>query len=392
MGNPLAQQSSSDAGHTAGLGAARAIYFFYFAAGSTIIPYLSIYYQELGLPGGQIGILIGITPVVALFAAPAWSALADASGRHRTILLFAMGLSGLAYWSLGIPQTFAALALVVALAASVTAPIIPLVDNSVVEQLGARRDAYGKQRVWGSYGWGVAGLFSGWLVGRLGLSVIFYSYPILMGLGLLMARHFPVSPAAIGVKLGSGAQALFSQRRWLLFLAVVWAAGASLAMFNNFLFIFLRNIGTSDALLGMALALGIISEIPFFFYSDRLLRRFGATGLLLIGAGFIFGRTLALSLVASPWQALALQLMVGPTFALIWVAGVEYASRIAPPGLGATAQGVFQGVFVGLGFASGSVLGGLLLQNYGIRVMFQAAAMIIFLAGLLFWLVNRLRR
>jgi PPP family 3-phenylpropionic acid transporter len=371
------------------MSAPRAVYFFFFAAASTLVPYLTLYYQTLGLSGIQIGILAAIPPIVSLFAAPAWGALADKTRRHRTILLSAMGLSAIVNLSMILMQQFSSLAFIVAMAAFVTAPIIPLVDNSVIEQLGARRNEYGKQRVWGSYGWGVAGLASGWLVGKMGLPVIFVSYALLLGLGLLMARNFPVSAKGIGLHLGNNVLSLLTQRRWILFLLVVWIAGAGIAMFNNYYFIFLDQIGTSDGMMGVALALGILSEIPFFIYSNRFLKRFGSAGVLLIGTGVITIRNLVCSMVGIPWQGLALQLIQGPTFALVWVAGVEFASQIAPPGMGATAQGIFGGVFTGLGFASGSLLGGILMQELGIRPMYQISALGVFLASLLFILVSR---
>lgn len=368
----------------------RAIYFFYFAGAACLIPYLALYYQSLGLSWGQIGILTGIPSVTAMLAAPAWGAAADATRQHKRVLLLALSLSALSVLVIGMVDRFPTLVVIVAIYAVFTAPILPLVDNSVVEQLGTRRGDYGRQRVWGSYGWGAAGLASGWIISAAGMGVIFPLYALLLGSGLLFAWRFRVSEASIGIKLGRNLHLLFSNRRWLLFLGMVWAAGAGLAMLNNFYFIFLKEIGTSDGLLGVALALGILSEIPVMLYSNRLLKRFEAVGLLMIAAIIIILRILAYSLAVSPGQALALQLLQGPTFALVWVAGVEFASQIAPKGMGATAQGVFSGIFSGLGFASGSVLGGVLFGAYGVRIMYQCAAGVVLAGLLLFVLFNLL--
>lgn len=366
----------------------RAIYFFYFAGAACLIPYLVLYYQDLGLSGGQIGILTGIPPVMALLAAPAWGALADATHQHKRILLLTISLSAISVPIIAYMNSFAGLALIITLYAFFTVPILPLVDNSVVEQLGDRRGEYGRQRVWGSYGWGAAGLASGWIVGAFGMWIIFPLYSLMLGFGLLAARNFRVTEVSIGIHLGRNLRQLFTNRRWLLFLGLVWAAGAGLAMFHNYYFIFLKEIGTSDGLLGVALALGILSEIPFMLYSNRLLMRFKAGGLLVIACLAIVLRILICSLAISPWQALALQLLQGPTFALVLVAGVEFASQIAPPGMGATAQGIFSGIFSGLGFASGSVLGGILYQGFGIRIMYQSAAAIVFSGLVVFLMVN----
>ena len=67
----------------------------------------------------------------------------------------------------------------------------------------------------------------------------------------------------------------------------------------------------------------------------------------------------------SPWLGIAIHLLHGLSFSGMWMAGVAYANRLAPPGLGATAQGLFNAIFNGLGFFGGSFFGGLLYDRYG---------------------------
>ena len=368
--------------------APRAIYFFYFAALANLAPYLALYYQSLGLTGGQIGILIGISPIAGLIAAPSWGALADTTRQHKRILLLTIAASSISVFILSFIHTYAWLVLIVAVYAFFTTPIIPLVDNSVLELLGDRRQEYGKQRVWGSYGWGLAGLVSGLLIQRFGLPVIFYAFAILLSFGLIAAARFPVSQRSNSGKLDLKALRLFTECNWLVFLGVVMVIGAAMAMVGNYFMIYLRVLSTPDAWLGVALALAIVSEIPFLFFSDRLLRRFGIVGLIVMGGGVVGLRALMFSFASAPWQALMLQLLHGLTYALVLVGGVEYASRIAPPGLGATAQGVFGGVFNGLGYAFGSLVGGLLLDSVGVMGMYRWAGVGVLLAVIIFYFAS----
>jgi PPP family 3-phenylpropionic acid transporter len=86
-------------------------------------------------------------------------------------------------------------------------------------------------------------------------------------------------------------------------------------------------------------------------------------------------RALLYSLIHVPWLALLIQLLHGPTFSLMWVAGVSYADKIAPPGREATAQGLFAGVMLGIGSAAGAFVGGLLYEYAGPLIMFRLAAL-----------------
>ena len=85
-------------------------------------------------------------------------------------------------------------------------------------------------------------------------------------------------------------------------------------------------------------------------------------------------RALAYSFIKVPWMAIPIQLLHGPTFSLMWFSGVSYADEIAPVGLGATVQGLFSGVMLGIGAAAGAFLGGLLYDHIGIINMFRVTA------------------
>jgi MFS transporter, PPP family, 3-phenylpropionic acid transporter len=72
-----------------------------------------------------------------------------------------------------------------------------------------------------------------------------------------------------------------------------------------------------------------------------------------------------------------LQLLHGPSFAVMWISGVALARRLAPPGLGATAQGLFSSVGTGLGGAVGAVAGGWIFGAIGPAGAFQTAALVL---------------
>jgi uncharacterized membrane protein YfcA len=57
--------------------------------------------------------------------------------------------------------------------------------------------------------------------------------------------------------------------------------------------------------------------------------------------------------------------------------------------MGATAQGLFTGIYMGLGSATGAVVGGFLLERVGSMVMFRYAAGWSLLALLLFVVAGR---
>lgn len=350
------------------------MYFLYYAAAATLLPFLVIYYQDLGLKGTQIGFLAGLPPLLSLVSAPVWGIVSDLTRRRKLSLLIAIG--GAIVLALALPAVKAFLWLIpaVMLFSFFSSPIMPLVDSTTMSLLGGQKEEYGRIRLWGAVGWGVAAPVIGWLIETGSVTWSFWGYAGLMGLGLLIALSIPIR-SGIEPIAQSEVRLFLTSPRWLVFLTVAFCGGVALAMISNFLFLFLRELGADEFSLGLTLTVATLSELPVLFFSDRLLRRWNAQRLM--GAALLFYavRALAYSFIVVPWLALLIQLLHGPTFSLMWVAGVSYADRMAPPGLEATAQGLFSGVMLGVGAATGAFLGGLLYEHLGPLSMFRLAAL-----------------
>ena len=363
---------------------AKTFYFIFFAAAASLMPFLALYYQGLGLSGREIGLLTGIVPLATLISAAVWSAIADATHKHHLLLLVAIIGTAVSVYLMLQAATFILLIPVVTLYAIFLAPIIPLVDNSVLAALGERKDEYGRQRVWGSYGWGIAGAVIGFAIQRTGLDLVFYVYLVLFFILFFVAHRLPMTEEPISEPFWRGLRALIANRHWLLFLGVSLIAGMSLGIMLNYLFILLEDMGASRAIMGLTLTFATISEIPIFLTSAKLLKRWDAQFLLAVAMTAMVIRAFAYAGMTAPWQALIISLLHGLSFGLMWIAGVAYADKSAPAGLGATAQGVFSSAVAGLGWALGAFIGGFLLQKFGVTAPFQWAAGSSLLALLLY--------
>jgi PPP family 3-phenylpropionic acid transporter len=105
--------------------------------------------------------------------------------------------------------------------------------------------------------------------------------------------------------------------------------------------------------------------------------------------GVFIVRVLLYSVIKSPWLVLPVQLLHGPAFSGMWIAGVSYAREIAPEGMGGTAQGLFSGVLLGLGGTLGAFLGGFFYDRIGAAWLFRLVAAGIVLALLLFAVLSK---
>jgi PPP family 3-phenylpropionic acid transporter len=349
----------------------KTVYFLYYAALACLVPFMSLYYQQKGLSGGQIGVLAGLIPLITLASSPFWSGIADATHRHRAVLLLTIaGLVG-SVFGLLLADGFVGLLLAVIAYAFFVGPIVPIIDNAVLNILGEGRSDYGRVRLWGSVGWGLAALFLGPLLERGGLAWSFYGFFLFMSLNFIASARLPMIISGVRQTYSTSLGILLGKSRFLLLLFVALVFGINLGVLLSFLFLYVDELGGSRTIMALSLTVTTLSEIPFWFLSAVMLRRLGVTKMIVISLAATALRMFALAAIQDPWLILPISLLHGPMFAIMWAAGVAEADASAPAGLGATAQGLFSAASLGLGAALGGFLGGPTYEALGFPALFN---------------------
>jgi PPP family 3-phenylpropionic acid transporter len=364
----------------------RAIYFFIFAAIASFFPYLVLHYKQLGLSGKQIGILTSLFPIITVFAAPVWGAIADKTQRHKTLLMFMLSGAITSVFLLSQAEAYGLILLLIITFATSVASIGSIIDSSVLTSLGTRKQDYGKYRLWGTIGFGIISPIAGFITQRFGLSWAFYMYITLLSMVLLLVFRYPIQKSSFRKPLGSS-NAEFRSPAWTHFLVVIFVIGIGLGISGNYLLLHMESLGIPRTYMGLTLVSLTLSEVPLMVFGHRLLKIWPAQRWLFVALFVMCFRLLCNSLAIAPWHFLLVQLLHGPTFALVWVAGVAYADELAPAHLKATSQGLFNSTVNGLGGAVGALIGGFLLDAFGAVRMFSyaslglavAASMVLFL-------------
>ena len=143
----------------------------------------------------------------------------------------------------------------------------------------------------------------------------------------------------------------------------------------------MAEMGANKSTIGLAIMVATLTELPIFFYGNRLVDRFTSQGLFFIALVLMGIRSILYAVVSTPPGVLAVQVFGGMIFPAMWVAGVAYADEHALAGMKSTAQGLFGAMSFGFGAAIGGFLGGLLLESIGGRGMYLVFGLII-LGGL----------
>ena len=126
----------------------------------------------------------------------------------------------------------------------------------------------------------------------------------------------------------------------------------------TFISIYVVSLGADLGAVGVMWAFGAVVEIPIMLAFPTLSRRVGSERLLILGALAFAARAAGWGLASDPFVALLVAPLGGVGFALFYVGIVTFVSRAVPREVQATAQGVFTGMTFGLGSVVGAAVAG----------------------------------
>lgn len=365
-------------------------YFGWYGALGVLLPFLPLWYREIGLNESQIGLVSSIPALIGLFAAPAWAALADTFRLQRVLLPIGIAGAVLLTTLIGATRSFLPVLALASAQAFVTAPVGALAESGVLAVLGDQRARYGEQRMWGSVAWAFAALAGGWLFAQWGAASAFIAFFAIGAFTVLVATRLPPGTPDKG-NLRAGALKLLRDPHLAAFLAGSFLIGCAGAALMGFRALFYQDLGLGSQFVGLADAVAAATEIPFMFFSPLLLRKVAPVRLMVVApAAYVF---VGLIQIASPLPTLLLfaALLRGIAFALFWTGGVLAAQSFAPAGLSATTQSLFITATMTLSALVAYPIAGWVYQTSGFIALFAGGTALAIVGGLVLGLVTRRR-
>ncbi|MEJ2706378.1 MAG: major facilitator superfamily domain-containing protein 6 [Anaerolineales bacterium] len=353
-----------------------ALYLGYYTALGAYMPFITLYYERMGLNGIQIGILASIPVLISTTTVMVWGGLADRFGWHSRIMRINLLLCAVSILLLSTAGSFQAIIPFIACYALFNSPLVPLLDSAALNAVEGSRYSYGQLRVWGSIGWSISTVGVGFIIQRFAIQWLFYSYAAFMLVTFFLSLWLPVHSAKLQTSLRAGLKNLVGYLPFVLFLVSVLFISMTLSAANAFLSIYLDEIGTNESSIGLAWAISSLSEIPIMFFSAYIVRKVGSGGLLKIAFFAFIVRWLLLSLIRTPVLALIVQVLHGITFGGYLIGSVTYINDRAAEGIRTTALAIFNLTGFGVGSILGSLLGGFVVEVGGTVWLFRMLSLV----------------
>jgi len=378
--------------------------FFFWSTWAVYGAYLVYYLTDLGYSNMRIGTLMSIRTFMGLLGPPIVGYICDRLESRKIIFIISMILMAIFV----APLTFYGdlmLAISIGIVGFLWEPQQSVLDSWILETSAHTAHNYGFMRAWGSIGFAIIVTVFGQIIERFGWRIHFLGYGIIAFIVVIIAFNIQdnsyselqqkkesetavenkkqnknISPedmeqaAAKEVEVeleDKNIMRLFKNSDYIFILFI------TLMIFipNQMLFVYLapiiKSVGGNSTDLGYTLFFNALSEAPIFFVAKYFLEKYKTNSLLLFSAFFYLLRFIIAAAATSPVYFLFFGMLQSLSFGVFLVTVRYYVKLVAPAGLKTTAQSIAMMSAFGAAGIIGSLLGGFLIDNYGMAVMFR---------------------
>lgn len=313
-------------------------------------PYLAVVLSRAGASGRELALVLLIFPVGLLLVGPAWAWVADRTGRSLRVLRLSLFFAVVGAGWMATADTWMGMLPGIVLVALSRVSCVSLVDVLVVrhKRLGPKR--YGPIRLWGSIGFMAGAFATGYWLDTWWRAPLAASAALLaLGFGVSFLLPSPASTSASGPAERPPLSSLLRNRALMGLYLVAVVHIATISSYDSLFGLHAESVHMAQGLVGAAVALGVFAEVVVMALGHRLLGRFSARTLILIGLVSGIPRWLLTGGSDTPWILVATQSLHGLGFGAFWIGGVAWIHEHAPDRLRNTAQSLFLASGWGLG-------------------------------------------
>jgi len=360
-------------------------YFFYFASLGVLIPYWSLYLKSLGFNSLTIGGLVAILPATKLIAPYLCGWLADHTRRSMLIIRVTSIFALLSFSLVFVSQQLWWLCFAMLLFSFFWNAILPQFEAMTLNHLGDDTHHYSMIRLWGSLGFIVTVVLMGDLLQQYETSLV----PLVV---LITFAGISLSSFIVPEKLNTphAEQApiwnVIKQPRVLAFLVVCFLMLCSHGPYYTFYTIYLQEQGYSSYVTGVLWAVGVLAEVIIFLLIPRLLPVFGARKLLITTLLLTTLRWLIIGFFVNDLSMLFMaQLIHAFSFGVFHAVGISLVHEYFTGSHQGRGQAIYSSTSYGAGVAIGSLVSGVVWDQWGASVLFVFASCCTMLALAIVW-------
>lgn len=321
-----------------------AVMFLMYASHGLLFPQVVPFLTHLGYSASQRGLILSFLAIIAMVGQILSGYLCDRYGTIKRFFIygtFILAATGMLSYCVNINNFYYHFFLVGIMAGTVRI-LSNLFETWVLEVDGIYHQ-FSFIRSFGSLGWALASLVSGFLIHRYGypslgyisglmsLVVIFYSFK----LEDASKQTIEGSTATLSFK---DLKVLFTNKRYMYLVVVFTLTYFVINVDSITITDYMFHLGGNAQDVGVKWFVEALSEIPLMLVGGILLKRYGGKKLMIFSSLIMIVRMVTYGMATSVPQIIILSTLQAITFPLILVAQKDLIFRESPSHLRSTAQ------------------------------------------------------
>ncbi|MBM7663104.1 PPP family 3-phenylpropionic acid transporter [Bacillus mesophilus] len=344
--------------------------FFFHATGFVVTSFLSLFLIEKGMSPSQIGWILAIGPIASLLSEPIAGYLSDKYKTVKKVILYSaigMFISGLIMFQL---DQFLAFAIFAYFLFFFMAPLGALGESLAQKTAVQTGVSFGSLRMWGSLGFAISSVATGYLLNYLGVENILVPFLLFTTVCLLSSWWLQDVKASDKPVQLLDAFKLLKDLRFVLFLLVALTITIAHRANDVYLSVFIKELNGDETIVGWAWFVGVSVEVFVFAISHLWFRKYHELTFIMFAALLYGIRFIGMSFASSPIEIFIYQPLHGIIFAVFFTASFSYVTKIVPEQLQSTGHVLLVSVFFGYSGIVGALAGGSIIEDYGIHFLY----------------------
>lgn len=345
--------------------------------------FISLYLDNIGFDKSAIGVLLSLGPFVAIVAQPIWGAAGDRVKYKNTLLKILILGSSITIILFTASNSFYYLFFIISLFTFFQTSVNPISDVITLEYLDTAKFKFGYIRMAGTLGFALMSVIAGSIANQ-NISSIFPLYFTIYMLSLISVFLLPKIKGHQSGSKRVSPFTVFKNKKFLLLMGLTLVVQATLGFYYSFFPIYYKQLGADSSFLGYAMLISSLSEIPFLFFADKILKKIGVEYTLVASSILMAIRWLLLHSITNIYAILFVQLFHGTNFIVFSFSLATYINNKIPKELKASGQAMNGLVSIGMSRIIGSMLGGVLSEAFGTKNMFLYNSVITAVTAIVF--------
>jgi len=358
----------------------RAFNFFLFSGIGAILPLIGVYLKnDLNFSGTSIGLIVSTSPLFSFFAQIITGYLTDKTRLIRALISIFTTILLISLILLYKIRDFYIFFIVYGIYSLSSSSLILLNNIGIIEDESLQK--FGKIRVFGSIGFLITAGITPFII-KEKRDLIFLLSIVSSLISIFFISAYPKRKKTHR-KPKIKIKDIIIPGFWAV-IGVTFLFQISYACLDTFLGILINKSGYSDYWIGIAWVIGVLSELPVMYFTEKIIKKIGVFNFILLGiiAGFI--RWTGYYLTSSITVIILLQILHSFTFSALYNGGIYLSYKFFPEKLISVGQSLYDSFSRILGYFVGIITIGFIYENKGIKAVFLFSSIMAFVSLILF--------